>query len=438
LCRPSRVRCHYAFTDADDITRGRDRAVTSEPNSVSNEAVKRVWRSLLVAAAGAPCVLSLALSARPAQESEPSPFAPLPLEVPAPPDNPTTPDKVALGRLLFWDPILSGSRDIACATCHHPDFGYADGRALPIGTGGRGIGPKRTFPQPVAPLVKRNSQTILNAAFNGLDAEGHVDPTAAPMFWDVRSRGLEAQALVPMETLEEMRGPDVAAGDAVRAAVERVARVPEYQRLFARAFDADDAVTPQHLARAIAAFERTLITTDAPFDRYLRGDRAAMSPVELRGMAAFDSHGCTLCHKGPMLSDFSVHVVGVSDNPLLGAADPGVDGRFAFRTPSLRNVALTAPYMHSGLLADLGSAVGFYKIVGGGGGLLQHYPQPLHFDGRLVLGSPVDRTQLDPLLRQVNVNNQLDDIVAFLGTLSGTFDGTVPRRVPSGLRPGGR
>jgi cytochrome c peroxidase len=387
--------------------------------------------------AGALFASSLAAAARPAAQS-PSPFAPLPRQVPAPLDNPSTPEKVALGKLLFWDPILSGAGDIACATCHHPDFGYTDGRDLPIGTGGRGEGPTRTFPGGTSPLVRRNSQTILNVAFNGIDDAGQVDPAEAPMFWDSRTRGLEAQALVPIETLEEMRGERVSAGDGVAGAISRLARVRQYRDLFQRAFGGPDAISAANLARAIASFERSLVTTDSPFDRYLRGDPSAMTPVERRGMAAFENHGCTLCHHGPMLSDYTVHVLGVSDNSALGAADPGAGGRFAFRTPTLRNVAVTAPYMHSGLIADVGSAVGFYKTVGGGGALLQHFPQPLVFDGRLVLGSPVDRTQLDPLLRQVNVNDQLDDIVAFLGTLSGTFDRTIPKRVPSGLKPGGR
>jgi cytochrome c peroxidase len=356
----------------------------------------------------------------------------------APAENPSTPDKVALGRMLFWDPILSGSQDIACATCHHPDHGYADGRDLPIGTGGTGLGPKRSFPRGANPLVKRNSPTILDVAFNGIDATGHVDPARAPMFWDSRSRGLEAQALEPIESLEEMRGGRVETGGAVAAAVARVARVRQYQDHFERAFGGDNAITALNLSRAIAAFERSLIVTDTPFDRYMRGDHSAMTPTELRGMNAFDDHGCTQCHKGPMLSDYTVHVLGVSDNPALGAADPGAGGRFAFRTPSLRNLASTAPYMHSGLIADLPSVVGFYKTVGGGGGLLSHFPQPVVIDGHLVLGSPVSRDQLDPLLRQVNVNSQLDDIVAFLGTLNGPFDRTIPAHVPSGLRPGGR
>jgi cytochrome c peroxidase len=386
--------------------------------------------ALLVAMAGA--------VAQPARlPDQPPPFAALPRDVPFPPDNAPTSAKVALGRLLFWDPILSGSRDIACATCHHPNFGYADGRDLPIGTGGRGMGPARTFPNRATPIVKRNSQTILDVAFNGIDGWGHVDPAQAPMFWDSRARGLEAQALVPIESLEEMRGSN-AEGQGVAGAVERVRAVKGYRQAFARAFGGGDAVDATHLARAIAAYERSLVVLDTPFDRYMRGDRTALGEVALRGMAAFENHGCTLCHNGPMFSDYKLHVLGVSDNSKLGDYDPGADHRFAFRTPSLRNLAFTAPYMHSGLIANIGSAVGFYKQVGGGAPQLMHFDKPRTISGQLVLGSPVARDKLDPLLQHVTVNSELDDIVAFLGTLNGPFDRTVPSHVPSGLHPGGR
>ncbi|HEY2433288.1 MAG TPA: cytochrome c peroxidase [Vicinamibacterales bacterium] len=388
----------------------------------------------------------VALAAALARGSEPpavqrpasAAFAPLPATVPSPADNPSTPEKVTLGRLLFWDPILSGSRDIACATCHHPSFGYTDGRDLPIGTGGTGVGPARAFRSGTTPLVKRNSQTILNVAFNGIDASGHVDPAQAPMFWDVRSRGLEAQALVPIESLEEMRGGGSVEGHGVAGAVARVAAIAQYRTLFASAFGGRDAVSALNLSRAIAAYERSLVTLDTPFDRFMRGDRQAITEVELRGMDAFENHGCTLCHNGPMFSDYKLHVLGVPDNSKLGDYDPGAEHRYAFRTPTLRNLAFTAPYMHSGLITSLGAAVGFYKTVGGGAPLLMHFDTPVTIDGRRVLGSPVGRDQLDPLLRGVTVNSELDDIVAFLGTLNGTFDRTTPSRVPSGLRPGGR
>lgn len=365
--------------------------------------------------------VALGLAVTLAAEQSPSvssPFAPLPREVPAPADNPSTPEKVALGRLLFWDPILSGAGDIACATCHHPAFGYTDGRALPIGTGGEGLGPKRTF-RGRAPIVKRNSPTILNVAFNGVvDATGHMDAAQAPMFWDSRARGLEAQALAPIESLEEMRGSQVPEGSGVASAVKRVAAVKQYQELFARAFGASDAVNATNLSRAIAAFERTLVTSDSPFDRYLRGDLSAMNDAQIRGMAAFDNQGCAQCHNGPMLSDYQFHVLGTPDHRALGGRDEGAEGRFAFRTPSLRNLAHTAPYFHGGTFEHLDTAVGFYRRLPGA-------------------GSPVGADRLDPLLRRVNVESGIFDLTDFLGALNGTFDRTIPARVPSGLKPGG-
>jgi len=391
----------------------------------------RVW----LAAGGGALIVALTTAAQPVPPPS-SPFAALPRTIETPADNPSTPEKIALGRLLFWDPILSGGQDVACATCHHPAFGYSDGRDLPIGAGGRGTGPSRTFPGGGGALVKRNSQSILNVAFNGIDSRGHADPSHAPMFWDSRVQGLETQALVPIASLEEMRGDEGAGGDGVAAAVSRVSRVREYRTLFQHAFGRD-AITARNLARAIAAYERSLVVTDTPFDRYMRGDRSAMSDVERRGMEAFESHGCTLCHSGPMLSDYKLHVLGVSDNAKLGVHDPGAEHRYAFRTPSLRNLASTAPYMHSGLIPDLRGAVEFYKSVGGSAALLAHDGTGA-IDGRLVLGSPVGRDALDPLLRQVGVDSDLDEIVAFLGTLNGPFDRSIPAKVPSGLRPGGR
>ena len=391
--------------------------------------------AVAIAVAASALALGITSTAAP-RAQEPPTFAALPARVDAPADNPTTPEKVALGRLLFWDPILSGSEDIACATCHHPDFGYTDGRDLPIGTGGRGLGPKRIFRGGVAPLVKRNSQTILNVAFNGIDMDGHVNPAGAPMFWDARAHGLEAQALVPIETLEEMRGPRVPEGRGVAEAVRRVSRVKEYRSLFAQAFGSSAGVTAENLARAIAAFERTIVTTDAPFDRYMRGDHTALTDVQVRGMASFESHGCVQCHNGPMLSDYEFHVLGVSDNPKLGAWDPGADHRYAFRTPTLRNLKYTGPYMHSGLLSSVLDVIGFYRIARTGTGYV-HFDAPTMFNGRLLLASPVPRDQVDPLVLQLVVIQRIDDVADFLDSLNGTFDRTIPPRVPSGLRPAG-
>jgi cytochrome c peroxidase len=384
-------------------------------------------------------------------------LAALPTHVDAPADNPATPEAVALGRLLFWDPILSSDQDVACATCHHPAHGYADGRDLPIGTSGIGLGPSRHFPDGApTPFVKRNSPTVLNAAFNGLTLTDTSSPADAPMFWDNRTRGLEAQALEPIKAQGEMRGESCAADEAIARAVARVAAIKDYRTRFAHAFGGRDPVTAANLGRAIAAFERTLVAGNSPFDRYMRGDAAAMTPTQIRGMTRFQTMGCAGCHSGPMFSDYQLHVLGVQDNAKLAAPDAGSNGTYAFRTPSLRNLAYTAPYMHNGTLASLDDVINFYNRVGGGrggpggpggpGG--RGGPGPGGPGGRGGRGGPgrggtpnpnVRRQDLDPLLRQVNVRGGREDVVAFLLALSDdSFDRTVPERVPSGLRPGGK
>lgn len=357
----------------------------------------------------------------------------LPTTTAAPADNPTTPEKVALGRLLFWDPILSGDQDVACATCHHPDFGYAENRDLSIGVNGVGLGAARRFNDGnTIPLVKRNSQTIVNSAFNGMTPAGHYAPDQAPMFWDVRARSLEAQALEPLKALEEMRGHAYPAERAVESAAARVAANREYRTLFARAFGANVPIDGEQIARAIAAFERTLVSANSPFDRYVRGEKTAMTPLQIRGMQRFQTIGCANCHSGPMFSDYKTHVLGVPDNAQIAEPDAGVDRTYAFRTPSLRNVALTAPYMHSGVLRTLGDVVQFYDDVRGGGGRGGR--------GRNGTRNPnVGRDQLDPLLRQLNLGRGRQDLVAFLQALTDeSYDRTIPARVPSGLEVGGR
>lgn len=359
-------------------------------------------------------------------------LAALPLEVPAPPDNPTTPERVALGRLLFWDPILSGQKDVACATCHHPAFGYSDGLDLSIGSNGVGHGTERAFRagHPSRP-VKRNSQTILNVAFNGLSgAAANAMAASAPMFWDLRVRSLEAQALEPLKAVDEMRGATFAEDRAVSAIVSRLEANAEYRRLFARAFGGQAPVTELTLGRALAAFERTLVAANSPFDRYMRGDAAALTPDQIRGMERFQSAGCVNCHGGPMFSDFTAHVLAVPDNPKLPTPDAGMGNEYAFRTPSLRNLGATAPYMHNGLFATLPEVLSFYRRISRGGG---------RRGGGAGLNAAVSRDRIDPLARQLNMRGGQDDLIAFLHTLDDpNFDRTVPARVPSGLPVGGR
>jgi cytochrome c peroxidase len=352
---------------------------------------------------------------------------PLPRTAKAPAANPSTPAKVALGRLLFWDPVLSGPKDVACATCHHPEFGYAENRDLSIGVTGSGLGHRRRFAAGSSiPFVKRNSQTILNVAFSGSDERGNYEPATAPMFWDVRAQGLEAQALEPLKALEEMRGRTFAEDKAVDAIVARVNEIPEYRRLFAAAFGQVRPITAQNLGNALAAFQRSIVANNAPFDRYMRGDRSAMSASQVAGMRRFERIGCVNCHNGPMFSDYKLHVLGVPDNPALQATDPGAENRYAFRTAPLRNLRFTAPYMHSGVFNTLEDVLEFYDDVDGRQGRDRN--------------AHVSREMLDPLVRQLRgVDDDDSELLAFLDALSdGNFDKTIPERVPSGLAVGGR
>ena len=345
-----------------------------------------------------------------------------------------------LGRLLFWDPLLSGGRDVACATCHHPDFAYADGRDLSLGAGAVGLGPARVdMSGGRIPVVKRNSPTILNTAFNGLDdrrrrrgsdrTTASVDPARAPMFWDSRVRSLETQALEPLKALEEMRGTTYAEADAVDVVVERLRAVPEYVTRFEDAFGAGTSIDANRLSQAIAAFERTLVAMDSPFDRYRAGDTNALTAQQRRGFDTFDDVGCDRCHEGPMFSDFDLETEGVAEHPLLSAPDVG-DGRFRFRTPSLRNVALTAPYMHNGMLDTLEDVLTFYDNG--------RSENPNVLNRRGENGNGVAR--LSGSFRRIDnmSEREMQDIIAFLQSLTDTnFDRTVPASVPSGLPPGG-
>lgn len=347
----------------------------------------------------------------------------LPLTVAAPADNPVTPAKVVLGRLLFWDPILSGNKDVACATCHYPQFGYTDGRDISIGVNGVGIGAGRQFASPNAiPFAKRNSMTLLNTAFNGINQQGHYSPSAAPMFWDSRAQSLEAQALIPVQTFEEMRGDGYPGDKALDAVVDRLKAIPEYQKDFAKAFAGAQPITSTNLANALASFERSLVANNSAFDRYMRGDKTAMTDAQVRGMQDFQSVGCSNCHNGPMFSDYKLHVLGVADNPAQLTSDTGANQTYAFRTASLRNLEYTGPYMHSGVLPTLQDVLRFY---GRGGARLRN--------------PAVDSSDRDPLLRRLRgIRGSAGDIIEFLGALNDdSFDKAIPARVPSGLHPGG-
>lgn len=329
----------------------------------------------------------------------------LPLSAALPSD---TPAKVELGRLLFFDPVLSATRDVACATCHHPKFGWADARATPLGVHATGLGPDRRLMGSAnfKPLL-RNTPTILNAAFNGIATGKPHDPRLAPMFWDNRVLSLEAQALVPVQQREEMRGDACDEAEAVPSMIHRLSAIPEYVRRF------DGLIRADKVAEALAAYERTLITPDPPFDRFMRGDRSAMTQAQQKGLEAFKRAGCVLCHNGPMLSDYKLHAIGLTDN---------ATRRTEFRTPTLRNLRHTAPYMHHGGLPSLDDVLLFYDR------LMDQAAETL--EG----GDDATLPPLDPLLRRMNMlPEDHAPIAAFLETLNAAYDTTVPDRVPSGL-----
>ena len=331
----------------------------------------------------------------------------LPLTIKHPINNPTTAEKVELGRLLFWDPILSGDQDVACVTCHHPDAGYADGLDVSIGVGGQGLAEQRKF----GVFALRNAPTIINTGFNGINVEGDYDPENTSMFWDNRGISLEDQALGPIHSKEEMRGENFTDAEIMNVVVQRLEGNALYVDLFNQAFGSE-VIDATRISQAIASFERTLVNNNTPFDQFARGDSGALDKQEIRGLNLFIESGCTNCHSGPMLSDYELHALPVSINDKQ-VSDKGIEGKF--RTPSLRNLAMTAPYMHNGTEVDLISAISFYDNI--------------------------ENPTNDPKLDGVDLSDDegaVEAIEAFLLTLSDSnFDQTIPSSVPSGLNPGG-
>ncbi len=347
----------------------------------------------------------------------------LPLSYNSPADNLGTPEKINLGRLLFFDPILSGGKDVACATCHHPEYGYAESLDLSVGVNGKGIGEKRSFRQPNdIPFVKRNAPSLLNIAFNGIDENGNYSPQDAPMFWDNRARGLEVQSFIPIAAFEEMRGHQFTETAIAGEIVKRLNDIPQYKSLFKKVFPESKEITLSDTRKAIAAFERSLLANNSRFDKYMRGDVTAMSERELDGMKAFMDAGCARCHNGSMFSDFKPHVLGVVENEKLTTPDSGYQKTFAFRTPTVRNLRFTRPYMHNGKIPTIENVLLFYE--------------DLH--GELP-NKHLRKEQLDTLavIMKLDFKN-IDNIAIFLNALNDdTYDKTIPASVPSGLPPGG-
>jgi cytochrome c peroxidase len=317
-----------------------------------------------------------------------------------PPDNPTTPDKVALGQKLFFDGRLSADGTIACATCHDPAKGFTDGKPTAVGIGKQ--------------VGHRNAPTILDALYNDTQ------------FWDGRARTLEDQAKLPITNKIEMGMPNL------DAAVASVAKVPAYQtafqRIFGRPINGDD------LARALAAYERTQVAFDSPFDRFLGGDENAMDAAARRGWATFNGRArCMTCHgingTRPTFSDDKFHNIGVSAHKqnfvelarkgleLIDSGNPrAVDdaalqtdmselGRFlvtkephdvgAFKTSTLRNVLVTGPYFHDGSQETLWDVLDHYNKGG------------------------VQNPFLDGGIQRLGLSEgEIDDLVAFLAALT--------------------
>ncbi len=289
-----------------------------------------------------------------------------PLEIPFPTTNPYTPEKAALGKALFFEPRLSGAENMNCASCHNPSFGWEARNKTSVGS-------QNTH-------LSRHAPTVLDTAW------------VHPFFWDGRAPTAEAQAKGPIQAPAEMNLP-------LDQAVARLQAIPDYKARFERIFPRD-GVTPDTIVAAIATFERTVVSSYAPFDAWVDGDEAAISESAKRGFTLFTSKaGCAGCHTGWNFSDNKFHDIGSSDTDLgRGAIDPTDPlAKYAFKTPSLRDTAQRSPYMHAGQYATLEEVVAHY-VVGG-----------------------IDRPSRSPLMKPIVLTtDESADLIAFLKTLTGS------------------
>jgi cytochrome c peroxidase len=293
--------------------------------------------------------------------------APLPLpyqdEEAATPSAPWSKDKALLGKRLFEERLLSKDKALSCADCHQHQRAFTDGKQKAVGIRGQ-IGP-------------RNTPTLVNRALGRTH------------FWDGRAASLEDQALGPITNPGEMDLP-------VSEAVARLSAVPYYRDAFRAVLGGDP--TADRLAEALAAYERTVFSVDAPFDRFLAGDEGALSPAAQRGLALFGRKArCGDCHSGPNFTDEDFHCLGVSRDPGRMTVTRQAKDLGAFKTPTLREIARTAPYMHDGSLATLAEVVEYYDRGG------QSHP---NLDERM---KPLGLTPAEKA-----------DLVAFMESLSGT------------------
>ncbi len=289
-----------------------------------------------------------------------------------PEDNPLTPEKVELGKMLYFDPRLSKDKSVSCATCHDPKKGWSDQAAVSTGIGGQ--------------KGERSAPTVLNSAY------------MFSQFWDGRAATLEEQAEGPMANPIEM-------GHTLEGAVKGIAEVEGYKPYFRKAFG-DEEVTLERIVKAIASFERTVLSGNSPWDRYTQlKDEEALSESAKRGLELFEGKArCTQCHVGFTLSDSLFHNIGVGmdkENPDLGRFK--VTGeekdKGAFRTPTLRDLLRTAPYMHDGSVETLEEVIELYDKGG--------EPNPW----------------LDPKMQPLNLTEQEEaDLLAFLHSLEGDWE----------------
>ena len=299
---------------------------------------------------------------------------------PVPATNPMSAAKVELGRHLFYERDLSYNRTQSCASCHRQSLGFADGKARPRGSTGE--------------LLPRNAPGLVNVAY--FRSLTWVNPLLT---------SLERQIVVPM-----FSDSPVELGLAGKEAevLARLSADPVYRALFARAFPGDaDPVSVAGVVRALACFLRSMIAANSPYDRYLRGDREALSPAARRGLALFESDklGCASCHTGPNLSlaapiDQAAAVETFFNMGLHESYPPGSTGRHELtgvtadrgrmRIPSLRNVAVTAPYFHDGSVATLEEVVAIYEAGGRGAGAANPHKDPRVAGFRLAAGERAD------------------------------------------------
>lgn len=283
-------------------------------------------------------------------------------EIPVPADNPMSDEKVELGKKLFFDSRLSGNNKLSCVSCHATGAGYGDNRPTFVGFEGH--------------QGARNSPTIINSGYYNSN------------FWDGRAGSLEEQALGPIQSQFEMN-------QNLDELVTELNAVPAYVDEFNNVFN--EKIAAKNIAKAIAAFERTITITDTRFDRFLAGETNALNKQEIEGMKLFvGKANCLSCHAGQTLTDNSFHNLGME----------GDDGRFMvtkqeedkgkFKTPALRGVAHTGPFMHNGSLATLKDVVNYYNEGGG------NHPNK------------------DPLIKPINLTDQeVNSLVAFLESMSG-------------------